>query len=208
MSKISCFSHHDGVICPITPKRLFYTLLRFRFLRAISLATHLDSPNTFQPVPRSKMSFYRFVSLICFLLFLSLNSSVCQGPECFRNGCCANHKEINEPRRSIKSVWESGQIPKCDRDITQGWYRFTSFGGTKMPEKEVTDFHCGTHDPVWLQGSHPTIAEGNVARKACISSFGESCYESFDINIVNCTDYFVYYLKPLYYCASAYCAGK
>ena len=77
-----------------------------------------------------------------------------------------------------------------------------------MPENAVTDFQCGTHDPVWLQGSHPTAEEGNVVRKACISSFGESCSESFDINIVKCRDYFVYYLKPFYYCAVAYCAGK
>ena len=151
--------------------------------------------------------FYRFFSF-CFLLLFILPSSVGQGPEC--NECCeiGNHKEIKEPRRSIKSIWEPGQKPKCDHDITRGWYRFTSFGGTKMPENPVTDFHCGTHDPIWLRGSHPTEAEGNVAREACISSFGESCSESLDINIVNCGGYFVYYLKPLYYCASAYCAGK
>ncbi|XP_068720616.1 von Willebrand factor D and EGF domain-containing protein-like [Montipora capricornis] len=120
-----------------------------------------------------------------------------------------DYKEINEPRRSINSIWKPGQTPLCDRLIPFGWYRFTSFNGTKMPEKApVPDFHCGTHDPVWLKDPHPTMAEGNVARRACISSFGDTCSSSVTINVTKCAgDYFVYYLRPLYYCATAYCAG-
>ena len=78
-----------------------------------------------------------------------------------------------------------------------------------MPESVVPEYHCGTHDPVWLKDLHPSYEEGNVARKACINSFGlnDGCFQSFDINIVNCGDYFVYYLRPFSYCAVAYCAG-
>ena len=154
------------------------------------------------------MPFNRFSFLSCFFLSLFLSSCVSQNPGC--NDCCNNFNEINEPRRSTKSVWQQGQPPLCDRGISKGWYRFTSFGGSKMPETVVNEYHCGTHDPIWLKGNHPTKAEGNVVRKACINSFGlnDGCFESFDINIVNCGDYFVYYLKPLTYCAVAYCAGK
>ncbi|XP_068693084.1 von Willebrand factor D and EGF domain-containing protein-like isoform X2 [Montipora foliosa] len=145
-------------------------------------------------------------SLKWFLVLFFLNSCVCQGLNC--NDCCNNYKEINEPRRSINSIWKQGQTPLCDRLIPFGWYRFTSFNGTRMPETPVTEFHCGTHDPVWLKDPHPTVAEGNMARTACISSFGDDCSHSVTINVTKCAgDYFVYYLRPLYYCATAYCAG-
>jgi len=153
------------------------------------------------------MSFRRFLQLNSFLILVCVNSIVCQTPDC--NDCCNNYEEINEPRRSTKSVWQPGESPLCDRGIRSGWYRFTSFGGTKMPENVVPEYHCGTHDPIWLKDFHPSYEEGNVARKACINSFGQNdgCFQSFDINIVNCGNYFVYYLRPLSYCAVAYCAG-
>jgi len=98
----------------------------------------------------------------------------------------------------------------CDGGLRSGWYRLTSDAGGKvmMPEKTVPEYHCGTHDPVWLNGSHPTVAEGNVVRQACINSFGFDCDDTININVKNCGDYFVYYLRPIYYCAVAYCAGE
>ncbi|XP_067042015.1 von Willebrand factor D and EGF domain-containing protein-like [Acropora muricata] len=145
---------------------------------------------------------FSFIKWVLFLFFL--NSSLASN--C--NNCCKSHKEINEPRRSVKSILKPGETPLCDRLLSAGWYRFTSFGGTKMPETPVTDYHCGTQEPIWLQGRHPTEREGNVARKACISSFGNTCRDSTTINVKRCPgNYFVYYLRPLYYCATAYCAG-
>ena len=150
----------------------------------------------------------RLVFMSWLFLFLCLEAAVSLAVVC--NNCCYDHQNISEPRRSTKSVWQSGQIALCDMNIRYGWYRFTSFGGAKMPEKVVPEGYCGTHDPIWLNGTHPTVAEGNVARKVCINSFGlnNGCYDHFDINVRNCGGYFVYYLKPLYYCAAAYCAGK
>ena len=77
-----------------------------------------------------------------------------------------------------------------------------------MPEKSVPEYHCGTHDPIWLNGSHPAVAEGNVVRQGCISSFDVDCDDTIDINVTNCGDYYVYYLMPIFYCAVAYCAGE
>ena len=154
------------------------------------------------------MSFRRFLLLKSLLLLFWVNSIVCQTPAC--NNCCHNYEEINEPRRSKKSVWQPGETPLCDRSISSGWYRFTSFNGTKIPEGVVPEYRCGTHSPIWLNDRHPTKAEGNVACKACINSFGlnAGCFRSFNINITNCGNYFVYYLRPLGFCAVAYCAGK
>jgi len=156
------------------------------------------------------MNFSQPACLICFLIALYLNCYVCQLANC--NNCCSNttYKEINNPRRSIKSVWQQGQRFLCDRGLRLGWYRFTSDADVKvmMPEKTVPQYHCGTHDPIWLNGRHPTVAEGNVVRQVCINSFSFVCHDTFDINIKNCGDYYVYYLKPPYYCAVAYCAGE
>lgn len=153
------------------------------------------------------MGFNGFASLACLLSLFLVDSSVSQAPAVCID-CCNIYTALNESRRSINSSWERGQTPLCDRRLRRGWYRFTSFGGTQMPQTAVTDFRCGTHDPVWLSGSHPTMAEGIVTAKACITSFGNTCSDHLYITIKNCGDYFVYYLKPLYYCASAYCAGK
>ena len=154
------------------------------------------------------MSVNQFAALTCLLSLFFLNSSVSSQPAC--DNCCnqTGYTALDEPRRSTKSVWRSGQTPLCDGFLRRGWYRFTSFNGSKMPETAVTGLRCGTHDPVWLSGSHPTTDEGIVTRKACVTSFGNTCSSHLYINIKNCGGYFVYYLKPLYYCAVAYCAGK
>ena len=148
---------------------------------------------------------FNFVTGLFFLLWL--NSCFCKAPKC--NNCCKRYTKINEPRRSVNSTWKRGQIPLCDRFIRFGWYRFMSFNGTQMPNKEVTVYHCGTHKPIWLHGSHPTESGGNVVRKACISSYGNTCRYSFKINVTRCPgNFFVYYLRPVFFCATAYCAGK
>ena len=156
------------------------------------------------------MIFIQPACLSFFLIAVYLNVCVCQTATC--NNCCSNttYKEINEPRRSIKSVWQQGQRTLCDRGLRSGWYRFTSDAGGKvmMPEKTVPEYHCGTHDTIWLNGRHPSVTEGNVVRAVCINSFGVDCDDTFDINIKNCGDYYVYYLKPTFYCAVAYCAGE
>ena len=135
---------------------------------------------------------------------------VSQIPAC--NNCCSNttYKEINNPRRSTKSSWNLGENALCDRDLKLGWYRFTSFAGGKIPERMVAPDHCGTRAPVWLNGRHPTKMGENVVRQACVNKLGldNGCWEFFDINIMNCGDYFVYYLRPPDYCSVAYCAGK
>ena len=132
------------------------------------------------------------------------------------SGCCDTriHRKINEPRRSINSIWKSGQTALCDRSLSWGWYRFTSYVGGQMPTSHVSPNHCGTVAPVWLQGKHPVSVEnGTVTVKACINFFNMSngCSQSFNVKIRMCngtTPFFVYYLRPTYSCAVAYCAGK
>ena len=120
------------------------------------------------------------------------------------------YTEINNPRRSKKCSWNKGEIALCDRDLPLGWYRFTSFAGGELPEHMVRQDQCGTRAPVWLNGRHPTKKGQNVVRQACVNKLdlNYGCWEFFDINIMNCGDYFVYYLPPPDHCSVAYCAGK
>lgn len=158
----------------------------------------------------TKMNFGGFAFINCFLIVIFVNSSVCQVPDC--NGCCSNttYKVINDSRRSTKSVWKKGERALCDRGLKWGWYRFTSFAGNKMPEVKVDANHCGTHAPIWLNGIHPTKKGENVVRQACVNAFNmkDGCWDYFDMNITNCGDYYVYYLRPPNYCSVAYCAGE
>ena len=155
----------------------------------------------------AKMIFGDYASLSCFLMLAFMNY-FCEADDC--NGCCTTYRNISDPRRSTESVWERGQRPLCDRGLQWGWYRFISFAGDKMPETKVPPNRCGTHSPIWLRGTHPTATDGNVVRKACINAFGlnNGCWRTFDINITSCGTYFVYYLRPPFYCSVAFCAGK
>ena len=148
---------------------------------------------------------FNFVTWVLF--FLWLNSCFCKVPKC--NNCCNSYKNISEPRRSVSSTWKRGQTPLCDRFLRSGWYHFKSFNGTRMPEKAVPYNHCGTHNPIWLNSRHPTENNRIVAGRACISSFGDTCRYPFTIGVKRCSkDFFVYYLRPVFFCATAYCAGE
>ena len=144
------------------------------------------------------------------LILVFLSTSVYQVETQGCGTCCSNttYTAIDEPRRSKKAVWNVGDEPFCDRSLPWGWYRFTSYTGGKIPEETVPENHCGTHAPIWLNGIHPAREGDNVVRQACVHFFGDGCFDSFDINITNCGDYFVYYLKTPFYCTIAYCAGE
>ena len=142
------------------------------------------------------------------LILSALQRSVADGPPCVN--CCNEYVKIDEPRRSVQSVWKIGQVALCDRVLKWQWYRFTSSVGGQMPTSVVRPHHCGTIAPVWLKGTHPK--SDKVARRtACINFFGlnNGCLQSLTIFIKKCVgDFFVYFLGPTYSCAVAYCAGK
>ena len=151
-----------------------------------------------------------FLLNLAFSLFLEL--SLCQ-TDC--NGCCDpnTYSVINEPRRSINSIWKWGQTAICDRTLSWGWYRFTSYVGRLMPTSRVNPYHCGTVAPIWLRGQHPSSADLTVTVQACTNFFNISngCHQPFNVKIRQCNGsppFFVYYLSPTYSCPVAYCTGK
>ena len=132
-----------------------------------------------------------FLLNLAFPLFFEL--SLCQ-TDC--NGCCDpnTYKVFNEPRRSINSIWKQGQTAICDRTLSLGWYRFTTYVGGKGR-------------------LHPSSADLTVTVQACINFFNISngYHQPFNVKVRQCSgssQFYVYYLKPAYSCAVAYCAGK
>ncbi|KAL3847236.1 hypothetical protein ACJMK2_018158 [Sinanodonta woodiana] len=80
-----------------------------------------------------------------------------------------------------------------------------------MPEKCIDRYHCGTHDPVWFMGKHPTKQGEETMGKACANTgFGANCcgYEIGAISVRHCGAFFVYRLLRIQGCSFAYCAAS
>ena len=127
------------------------------------------------------------------------------------NGC-TNYKVLSEADRAQGNAEPPHN--KSDRGLVTGWYRFEGAAGDRMTDKCVLRYRCGTWRPGWLNGSHPTVAEGVVTREICYTSFRDCCWRSNIIKVKNCSSYYVYelerppyYWKPLRYCGNAG-AGK
>ncbi|KAK7467890.1 hypothetical protein BaRGS_00036865, partial [Batillaria attramentaria] len=124
------------------------------------------------------------------------------------------HRELSDIRRSTGFKTAFPEVPLCDEDLKPGWYRFNNETGGKMPEHCVDKMSCGTVVPVWLNGTHPTVADGIVERKACAhfdsgNPQGSSCCRhTVQIGVKNCGNFFVYQLHPTPSCPMAYCAGS
>ena len=62
-----------------------------------------------------------------------------------------------------------------------------------------------------MNGSHPSVSDGEVSRMACANVPGGrpiGCTYSYTIKVLNCGDFYVYKLKPPKHCYLAYCIGK
>ena len=95
---------------------------------------------------------------------------------------------------------------KCDKnDLNPGWYRFTAGAGDKMPTSCPPKNRCGTHAPGWLNGNHPTVAEGIVTRQVCYHWSSSCCNWKNNIRVKNCGAFYVYELKKPPTCWLRYC---
>ena len=128
------------------------------------------------------------------------------------NGCI-NYTVLDEADRAQGKA--SQPLTRSDRNLVTGWYRFQGDAGDRMPDKCVLRFRCGTKHPGWLNGTHPTIADGEVTRTVCFSAKTNCCSWNATIKVKNCSSYYVYELqrprsswpRRLRYCGNAG-AGK
>lgn len=140
-------------------------------------------------------------TLVFFLFFNVFTVVISQDDPCVEG----NYKELNQWERSVANDLRN-EI--CDNFLPSGWYRPISLAGNTMPTECIQGgFRCGTTSPLWMNGSYPSVGElSNVT--ACASNYnGGCCISSYDIQVKNCGDYYVYNLRHTKGCYEAYCFG-
>ncbi|PFX29309.1 Uromodulin [Stylophora pistillata] len=116
---------------------------------------------------------------------------------------CFHYKHLNETNR--KNNYKTPlKFVLCDKQLQEGWYRFVGAAGTKMPTTRVPAFRCGTNWSGWLNGAHPTVEDGMVAKEVCFSDRDTGCKYWTTIHVKNCEFYFIYKLRSTA-CHSRYC---
>ena len=118
---------------------------------------------------------------------------------------CSSYTWINDANR--KKSFQDNNVVLTDNALATKWYRFSSAAGELMPETCVPIRRCGTHAPGWLNGKHPTVAEGAVTRQVCYHWSNKCCMWKNNIRVRNCGAFYVYELvktptSSLRYCGS------
>ncbi|XP_067037290.1 uncharacterized protein [Acropora muricata] len=122
---------------------------------------------------------------------------------------CSNHTILNESNRAVTHTGRS--LGNLSDSHLSGWYRFSGEAGTQMAEVCPKMYSCSTNSSGWLNGTHPTVAEGTVKRKVCFSQrvsqfLKDCCNHSKNISVRNCGAFYVYRLDPSDY-YSRYCGN-
>jgi len=128
---------------------------------------------------------------------------------------CKNYTVLSEADRAQGHIVINASSYRCDRnDLVPGWYRFQGAAGDRMANKCVPIRHCGTYHPGWLNGAHPTVAEGVVTRRVCYHNsynfwhrLRNCCRWSNNIRVRNCGAFFVYELQNPPVCNLRYCGN-
>ncbi|XP_078286253.1 uncharacterized protein LOC144611043 isoform X2 [Rhinoraja longicauda] len=120
---------------------------------------------------------------------------------------CVNHTVLHQPWRSTgcsNTECNSGNLMNDD-NLHEGWYRFKSSGGWKIPETVVPKHHCSASSPGWLNGAHPSMRDGEVIRRVCLNWESNHCHKQLEIKVKHCKGFFVYRLVPMGCCKNVYC---
>ncbi|XP_052006867.1 oncoprotein-induced transcript 3 protein-like [Xyrauchen texanus] len=117
---------------------------------------------------------------------------------------CSAYISLNEPWRNTEyHVNNLAGVPLCDRQVVGEWYRFTGMAGDAMYTFCIEENHCGTHTPIWMNGSHPQPGDGIVTLPACASFNNNCCHWTASVGVKACVKgYYVY--RPSV-CFHVYC---
>lgn len=118
---------------------------------------------------------------------------------------CKTYTVLSEADRAIGNALNN--IWTCDMDLVPGWHRFQGAAGNRMADKCVPMKRCGTDATGFINGSHPTVDEGVVIRKACYHMAYSCCHRRNNIKVKNCGDFYVYDLQRTPGCSLGYCGN-
>ena len=121
---------------------------------------------------------------------------------------------LDDPTRNS----EYGSADLCDNSDTHtspdwkgsGWYKISGSAGSQLPEQPIDPFHCGSYQPGWLNGNHPTDIGEGVDSEVCFNYAGSTCSHRVGISIIKCLssdggEYYLYFLKNTPACNLRYC---
>uniref|UniRef100_A0A3Q2CNB3 UMOD/GP2/OIT3-like D8C domain-containing protein n=1 Tax=Cyprinodon variegatus TaxID=28743 RepID=A0A3Q2CNB3_CYPVA len=120
---------------------------------------------------------------------------------------CVNYITLNDPWRSREN---RNDTIHCDRNNHwSGWYRFyLGQISAQIPNECIEENRCGTHAPLWINGTQPTQLNEIVNRTVCNAWLGSCChFATHTIQVKLCNGYYVYKLQQPSTCRLAYCAG-
>uniref|UniRef100_A0A8C7X427 UMOD/GP2/OIT3-like D8C domain-containing protein n=1 Tax=Oryzias sinensis TaxID=183150 RepID=A0A8C7X427_9TELE len=121
---------------------------------------------------------------------------------------CNNYAVLNDDWRSVNNTDRS--ILHCDQNINlNSWHRmFLGGNSAQIPEACVPIYRCGTAAPSWINGTHPTQADGIVSRTGCGSWIQGCCPYTTNVKVKLCYgSYYVYKLGSPSICHISYCTG-
>ena len=120
---------------------------------------------------------------------------------------CTNYTSLSSNDR--KMTYGRVRYDQCDKNIGPAWLRFEGEAGTRMASSCPPRESCDASSPGWMNGDHPSVAEGQVTRQACFHTSKGTCGLSTDIKVRNCGRYYVYYLRgtPDSTCMLRYCGS-
>ena len=124
---------------------------------------------------------------------------------------CQNYTALTESVRNVTFNDGDGGVEFCDSPPPGGgnkWYRFQGGAGVKMPTSCPALYACGTDAPGWMQGSYPSINDGQVNRTVCYHWDSGCCTWSNTIKVRNCGAYYVFYLPNTPVCHLSYCGSN
>ncbi|XP_018593706.2 oncoprotein-induced transcript 3 protein [Scleropages formosus] len=141
------------------------------------------------------------------LLLLTLLLQDANQGEAVEPDPCSAYISLNEPwRNTDHHVNHSVGVPLCDNHVNGEWYRFTGMAGDAMPTFCIAENHCGTHAPIWLDGTHPQPSDGVVTLPACASFNDNCCQWNATVDVKACAGgYYVYRLPRPTVCFHVYC---
>ena len=121
----------------------------------------------------------------------------------FSSSECQNYQSLTSADRKVTYSNRTNLL--CDDGLSPGWFRFQGAAGTRMPTSCPPGGRCSTRAPSWLNGGHPTVADGKVTRKVCFSFGSHCCYGFSNIQVRNCGLFYVYFLQSTDVCDYRYC---
>ena len=123
---------------------------------------------------------------------------------------CDSYAVLSEADRAHSYIGTWGNY-YCDGGLATQWYRFTGAAGNMMRSSckpgNGKAAICNTSGGGWLNGAHPSIAEGEVSRTVCFDWDSNCCWQSQTIRVKNCGLFYLYYLSEPVRCNMRYCGS-